>query len=125
MENICQSWGVKAEKHQHEPYQVQPYLKSLNIADARLRFKLKTRMAPSVMMNFSSDAEFSKQFWTCPGCGNGSDKADGQVGGCRDTQTHIMICPGYAELRQDKNMDRDLVQYFSQIIKKRLETEDW
>ena len=33
---------------------------------------------------------------------------DGEVGGCRDTQTHIMICPGYAELIQDKNMDNDM-----------------
>lgn len=49
---------------------------------------------------------------------------DGEVGGCRDTQTHIMICPGYAELIQDKNMDydMDIVQYFSQVIKKRLKT---
>ena len=36
-----------------------------------------------------------------------------------------MVCPGYAELRQDKNLDedRDLVNYFALVIKKRLETD--
>jgi hypothetical protein len=36
------------------------------------------------------------------------DCTEGEVGGCRDTQTHIMICPGLAELIQDKNMDNDM-----------------
>ena len=117
---------VSYEEHLHEPYKLQPYLKTLNIADARLRFKLKTHMAPSIMMNFPSDVEFSKQFWTCTGCGNGNDKAEVQIGGRRDTQTHIMICPGYVELRKDKNLDedRDLVRYFSEVIRKRLDTDE-
>ena len=74
------------------------------------------------MKNFPSDVKFSEQLWTCTGC----DKADGQIGGRRDTQTHIMICPLYADLRMDKNLeeDKDLVKYFSQVIKKRLETEE-
>ena len=117
---------INYEKHLNEPYQLQPYLKNLNIADARLRYKLKTHMTPTIMMNFPSDVKFSEQLWTCTGCGNGSDKADGQAGDRRDTQTHIMICPGYADLRMDKNLgeDQDLVRYFSQVIKKRMETED-
>ena len=111
---------INYEKHLNEPYQLQPYLKNLNIADARLRYKLKTHMTPTIMMNFPSDIKFSEQLWTCTGCGNGSDKADGQAGDRRDTQTHIMICPGYADLRMDKNLEgyKDLVRYFSQVIKK-------
>ena len=117
---------VSYENHLNEPYQLQPYLRTLNIADARLRFKLKTHMAPSIMMNFPSDVKFTEQLWTCTGCGDDCNKADGQVGGRRDTQTHIMICPGYADLRVDKNMkeDKDLVQYFSQVIRKRLNTDE-
>ena len=117
---------ISYEKHLNEPYQLQPYLRTLNIADARLWFKLKTHLAPSNMMNFPSDVTFFEQLLTCSGCGDGSDKADGQVGGRRDTQIHILICPGYADLRMDKNLetDKDLVKYFSQVIKKRLETEE-
>ena len=81
-------------------------------------------MTPTVRMNFPSDAEFANQLWTCSGCYSG--KTGGEVVGCRDTQAHIMVCPGYAELRQDKNLedDRDLVNYFALIIKKRLETDN-
>ena len=96
----------------------------LNISQARMRFKLNSGMTPTVRMNFPSDTEFTKQLWTlwtCFGCTSG--ETGGEEVGCRDTQTHIIVCPGYADMRQDKNLseDKDLVTYFSEVIKKRLE----
>ena len=46
--------------------------------------------------------------------------------GLRDTQAHILICPGYSELRENKDLatDKDLVGYFRLVIQKRLETAD-
>ena len=43
----------------------------------------------------------------------------------RDTQSHVMICPGYEDFRENMNLDedRDLVKYFSKVIKSRLELE--
>ena len=75
-------------------------------------------------MNFQSDAEFASQFWTCSGCADG-DRAK-EVVGCRDTQQHVLICPGYAEFREGKNLnvDKDLVKYFSQVIKLRQDEDD-
>ena len=37
-----------------------------------------------------------------------------------------MVCPGYSDIRQDfdLNNDRDLVNYFSQVVKIRLEKVD-
>ena len=35
----------------------------------------------------------------------------------RDTQLHVMTCPGYEIFRQDK----DIVEYFRQVIKHRLD----
>ena len=42
--------------------------------------------------------------------------------GNRDTQLHVMVCPGYEEYRQDKNLskDKDIVEYFKQVIDHRL-----
>ena len=39
---------------------------------------------------------------------------------------HVMICSGYAGLREDKDLDddKDLVRYFSQFIKRRQENDD-
>ena len=49
-----------------------------------------------------------------------------KVEGLRDTQAHILICPGYSELRENKDLatDKDLVGYFRLVIQKRLETAD-
>ena len=113
---------ISYEEHVHEKLQLQPYLESLHISDARLRFKLKTGMTPTVRMNFPSDPEFSRKLWTCPGCSEEKSGHD-QVVGYRDTQTHILSCEGYADLREHKDLtcDKELVNYFSLVIKKRLE----
>ena len=44
----------------------------------------------------------------------------------QEYQAHILICPGYSELREDKDLstDRDLVAYFRNVIQKRLKTDD-
>ena len=111
--------------HVQEEFHRQPYLKTLNIPDARLKFKLKTGMTPTVRMNFPSDAEFARQLWTCTGCSE--DNAEpATVEGMRDTQAHILICPGYTDLREDKDLssDKGLVDYFRLVMKKRLDTVD-
>ena len=82
-------------------------------------------MTPTVRMNFPSDTEFARKLWTCPGCSE--DKTEhNTVEGRRDTQAHILICPGYEDLRQDKDLssDKDLVGYFRLVMKKRLESVD-
>jgi hypothetical protein len=115
---------ISYQEHAMDKHQVQPYLKNMNIAQARMKFKLKTEMTPTVQMNFPSSAEFATQLWTCSGCS--TSRPDGQVVGRRDTQSHIMICPGYSNIRQDLDLenDRDLVDYFSQVVKVRMEAED-
>ena len=75
-------------------------------------------------MNFPSGSVFATQLWTCSGCS--TSRPDGQEVGRRDTQSNIMVCPGFSDIRQDLDLDndRDLVNYFSQVFKIRLETED-
>ena len=76
-------------------------------------------------LNFPSGTEFARKLWTFPGCSE--DKAEHDtVEGMRDTQTHILVCPGYAELRQDKDLssDKDLVGYFRLVMNNRLESVD-
>ena len=48
------------------------------------------------------------------------------VEGLRYTNAPILICSGYSELREDKDLstDKDLVGYFRLVIQKRLETDD-
>jgi len=105
---------IHADDYKAESCQVQPYLKALNCKDARLRFQLRAKMTPTVKMNFMSDPAYSENLWTCEGC-VGANKLDG----FRDTQSHILTCEGYADLRVNKNLDsdKDLVDYFDAVIK--------
>ena len=116
---------ISLAEHTQEEFQLQPYMSSLSIAEARMKFKLKTGMTPTVRMNFPSDKEFARMLWTCPGCSDDKTVYE-EVEGIRDTQAHILICPGYSELREDKDLstDRDLVAYFRNVIQKRLKTDD-
>ena len=124
---ISQSSSYKKINFEHlseEKFERQSYLTNLNISEARLRFKLKAKMTPTIQMNFPSDAEFASNLWTCSGC---TDNAMGdKVVGSRDTQQHVMVCPGYADYRENKNLDddRQLVTYFQQVIKHRLKSDD-
>ena len=116
---------ISYDEHLKEDFHLQPYMASLRIEEARLKFELKTGMTPTVRMNFPSDNEFARMLWTCPGCTEDNTGYD-KVKGLRDTQAHILICPGYSELREDKDLstDKDLVGYFRLVIQKRLQTDE-
>ena len=66
-------------------------------------------------MNFQSDQKFALEVWKCEGC----SEVNGGIG-YRDSQRHVLVCEGYALLRQDK----DLVGYFNQVLKQRQETSE-
>ena len=72
-------------------------------------------MTPTVKMNFQSDKQFSRNLWACDNCAINRDI------GVRDSQTHILICPGLENLREglDLSEDKDLVDYFQAVIKQR------
>ena len=44
---------------------------------------------------------------------------------CRETQWHVMVCSGYVDFRQDKDMspDRHIVNYFQQVIRQKQEND--
>ena len=109
---------LKYEEMENDSFRVKPYLSNLNSTDARMRFKLDCGMAPTIKMNFQSDQQFARDLWTCPGCSE-----PGDVMGSRDTQRHVMVCPGYQEFREDRDLseDKDIVEYFKLVINHRLD----
>ena len=103
---------IDFDKISSNNFEQKPYLSSLSVPDARLRFKIVGFMTPTVRMNFKSDKHFANKLWACQSC---LDK--GGIG-VRDTQHHILICPAYDKLRQGKDLhsDADLVDYFKSGI---------
>ena len=65
-------------------------------------------------MNQSSEPKNSGSLWRCQDCGY------------VDTQTHIMHCPAYQNLRVDKYLDSDIdiVNYFKEVLKFREKQND-
>ena len=63
-------------------------------------------MVKTVALNFSSDKKFSSKLWQCPHC----DRTD--------SQSHILACISYKQPREGKDLysDRDLIQYFREVI---------
>ena len=92
------------------------YFIELNADDARLRFKFASKMTPTIAMNFQNDNGFRSKLWTCPACRSEDDI------GFIDSQQHVLICPNYSKLRENKDLssNKDLVTYIREVIKTRL-----
>ena len=93
---------------------------SLNLYNARLRFKIRSKMTPTIQMNFKNDPVYKANLWTCLGCARVNDSFVDPS--CKDTQAHVLACEGYEDLREGKNLndDKDLFEYFSAVITRRM-----
>ena len=92
--------------HETEEYTTKTYMKKFNLADARLKFALRTRMTRTVQTNFKGNPNYKSNDWKCQDCN------------VLDTQEHIVRCPLYKSLRTDKDLssDKDLIDYFRKVI---------
>ena len=62
-----------------ENCKLKDYMSSLNLHSARLRFKIRAKMTPTIQMNFKSDKAFKANNWICLGCDSSN----------LDTQAHV------------------------------------
>ena len=109
LEKIRKYKKLDFEKLKKEDYETKHYLASLNIADARHKFALRTCMTRTVQANFKGDHNFRSNNRKCQDC---------QV---LDTQDHIIRCPVYQNLRTGKDLekDKDLVCGSPFVLRKR------
>ena len=89
-----------------DPTTAKEYMERKSLADCRLVFRMRTEMInlKDNMKNMYKGASIN-----CDAC-------DMEVA---ESQTHVMSCPGYSELRVGKDMgkDGDLVAYFRDVLK--------
>ena len=64
------------------------YLSEMNMHDARVNFSLGSRMI-DCKMNFSNNPKYKADTWRCDSCCT-----------CVDSQSHILYCSAYQELRE-------------------------
>ena len=83
-----------------------PYITEMSLHHARVNFRIRSEQI-KVKLNQRSDAQNAKMLWKCSDCG------------IIDSQSHILWCPFYSELREGKSLDsdQDLVKYFIEVLK--------
>ena len=107
---------ISLSQLKEDDFKKKNYFIELNADDARLRFKFASKMTPTIAMNFQNDNGFRSKLWTCPACRSEDDI------GFIDSQQHVLICPNYSKLRENKDLssNKDLVTYIREVIKTRL-----
>ena len=86
---------------------IKEYLKYMNLEDARTKFKLRTQML-DVKFNYKHMPQNEKSLWKCDSCQTSIE-----------SQSHIMWCPSYSEVRIGKviNNDSELIEYVKKVLK--------
>ena len=94
-------------KKDNKKFTIKDYLKNMNLEDARTKFKLRTKML-DVKFNYKHMPRNEKSLWKCDSCQTSIE-----------TQSHIMWCPSYSELRAGKDIqnDKDLIEYVTKVMK--------
>ena len=97
---------AKLEERWDEPYERKDYFKNLTVDQIRTKFRLNTRMTEA-KFNFKNDHNYRKELWLCDSC----EKAI-------ESQSHLLWCPAYANLREGKSLDsdKDLVTYIQGVL---------
>ena len=71
-------------------------------------FSHRSKMMRYTKMNFSHDPRYEKELWVCESCNLAIS-----------TQSHVLWCPSYLSLRENKNInnDKELAQYLQAVFK--------
>ena len=100
----------KLEIMKGESYGEKSYISDMKMQDARVKLSLRSRMY-ECKMNFLNNPVFKAEMWRCDSCQS-----------CVDSQSHILYCPAYQQLREGKSLssDQDIVSYFKEVLAIRL-----
>ena len=90
-----------------EKFETKDYIKNMNVENARTKFQLRTEML-DVKFNYKHSPINVQSLWQCDSCQTNIE-----------TQSHIMWCPAYSELREGKDItnDNDLIEYVRKVLK--------
>ena len=96
------------KKDPHLNINLKDYMKLKSLQVVRDIFRTRTNLVEGFKGNFKN--RYKESTTNCEGC-------DQEV----DDQAHAILCPAYDDLREgmDMHCDRDLVEYFRRIMKRR------
>ena len=97
----------KLQDIRHDDFsKIQDYFNDTNLANARTKFRIRTKMLDKIPGNFKNKYKKFENGLKCNLCPD------------EMTQNHCKICPARLELRDNLNMENldDLVIYFQAIL---------
>ena len=94
-----------------EKYEFKNYFKELKVEDARIKFRLETKMVDA-KFNFKNKKNYHSELWQC-------DSFERAI----ESQSHLLWCPAYQQLRDGKDLkdDKHLISYIKKVLKIREE----
>ena len=96
-----------------EDYTMKEYMKTLNLHDARLRFRIRINLVPGFKYLYKSTPAFRQSLWECPLCKNQQEYN-------LDNLSHSLNCPQLADIHlNEPEDDQQIVNYFRLVIKRR------
>ena len=121
---------IDTEQLATESFEMQPYFKTLNLAQSRLKFKLVSKICPTIASYYHRDPKFKKIGYLCVGCSvkqNSESVSDAvtesssEVNKILDSSAHIEQCSAYSDLRinLDLRNQSDLLTYVQAVINRR------
>ena len=139
LENIKDYKKLSYNELSSEPFERKSYFSNLSLSKARMRFRIASSYVQTVRGNFSR--KYRNKSMACPGCSNSDppapatssqsqprDSKDALVDQSqRDTQSHLLECVAYSDLRvsleQDPMNDEKLADFFYQSSTKK--SREW
>ena len=105
--------SLKLENIKEESYGEKSYLTEMNLPDDRMNFSLRSRMF-KCKMNYLNTEQYRAEMSRCDSCQT-----------CIDSQSHILYCPAYQQLREGKTLtsDQDIVSYFKEVLEIRIKLD--
>ena len=91
-----------------EKYEKKEYIDNMNVEQIRLMFRYRTQMFEGAKFNFKNTKEYQESLWLCDSCETAIS-----------TNTHVLWCEAYHDLREGLNLESDLhlVEYLSKVMK--------
>ena len=137
---------VSYEEYEREDFQRKEYFFKMNLESVRTRFRVANEMVATIRKNFSS--KYRNKTLTCPSCidvdppnisnsdnnspnnnsnsqqhNNSSNNKQNSLKPV-DTQSHVLHeCVAFEDLREkfDTREDTQLVEFFKEVVKRRIE----
>ena len=104
----------KVKEFSEENFELKDYFNNMNLAEARNFFKYRAKMTQYVKRNFKNERKYRQSLWQCISCKSAID-----------TQSHVMWCEAYREIRKNVNFEnnKDLAKYIGDVLKIREKLE--